>query len=297
MDHLPTAGASQRSNGSPASGVLLLAVAAAYGSCPFSGLFGEKPATRRNAVCCPIAARSRGLRAQTGNSTCVFAGQTKSGSDGTRTRDLRRDRPVRGSRSLTTIDARTLYSCGFSGFRRLRFGWLSQVDLRRLLPVCCPAHHRRSRGRLGARPPGRLAHELGVVRPGPVLVYASSDVALDACPRSTPASPGCRAAPGHAYGSENHLPLPRAAALRIVPRDWEFTAVEVAHRDPSRPIERVNPQSSPGRRRRAAAPGRVVGGRSTDLRRSCALAAVPPSQRGRRHWLKSAGTRSSRSER
>jgi hypothetical protein len=31
------------------------------------------------------------------------------GSDGTRTRDLGRDRPVRGSRRLATIDAQSLY--------------------------------------------------------------------------------------------------------------------------------------------------------------------------------------------
>jgi hypothetical protein len=39
------------------------------------------------------------------------------GSDGTRTRDLRRDRLVRGSRRLTTIGVQTLYSCGFPDFR------------------------------------------------------------------------------------------------------------------------------------------------------------------------------------
>jgi hypothetical protein len=39
-----------------------------------------------------------------------------SGSDGTRTRDLRRDRPVRGSRRWTTMGAESLYSCGFSGY-------------------------------------------------------------------------------------------------------------------------------------------------------------------------------------
>ena len=33
-------------------------------------------------------------------------------SDGTRTRDLRRDRPLRGSQRLTTMNAQSLYSCG-----------------------------------------------------------------------------------------------------------------------------------------------------------------------------------------
>jgi hypothetical protein len=49
------------------------------------------------------------------NVTCLFAGTSRDGSDGTRTRDLRRDRPVRGSRRFTTIDAESLYSCGFPG--------------------------------------------------------------------------------------------------------------------------------------------------------------------------------------
>ena len=70
----------------------------------------------------------------------------KSGSDGTRTRDLRRDRPVRRSRRLTTMDAQSLYSCGFSGLSRRDSAWLGEADLRRLLPVCCPA------GRWSARP-------------------------------------------------------------------------------------------------------------------------------------------------
>src|SRR5919201_4103894 len=60
------------------------------------------------------------------------------GSDGTRTRDLRRDRPVRGSLRLTTMHAESLYSWGFSGFSRSDSAWLSEADFRRLLPVCCP---------------------------------------------------------------------------------------------------------------------------------------------------------------
>src|SRR6266542_6299546 len=70
--------------------------------------------------------------------TTAFAGYSRDGSDGTRTRDLRRDRPVRRSRRLTTMDAQSLYSCGFPGFRPRAFAWLSQADFRRLLPVCCP---------------------------------------------------------------------------------------------------------------------------------------------------------------
>jgi hypothetical protein len=40
------------------------------------------------------------------------------GSDGTRTRDLRRDRLVPPMQRLATIDALSLYSCGSAGVRR-----------------------------------------------------------------------------------------------------------------------------------------------------------------------------------
>src|SRR5919197_2905845 len=60
------------------------------------------------------------------------------GSDGTRTRDLRRDKPVRGSRRLTTIDAESLYSCGFLASSPSHSAWLSEANFRtfaaRLLP-------------------------------------------------------------------------------------------------------------------------------------------------------------------
>jgi hypothetical protein len=39
---------------------------------------------------------------------------------------------------LATMDARSLYSCGFASLRRFDFAWLSEADFRRLLPVCCP---------------------------------------------------------------------------------------------------------------------------------------------------------------
>jgi hypothetical protein len=41
--------------------------------------------------------------------------QNRNGSDGTRTRDLRRDRFVPGKRRLATIDAQSLYSCASAG--------------------------------------------------------------------------------------------------------------------------------------------------------------------------------------
>src|SRR6266511_3813761 len=70
------------------------------------------------------------------------------GSDGTRTRDLRRDRPVRGSRRLATMPAQSLYSCGFPRFSRVSSAWLSEADFTRLLPVCCPARPAGKCGRL-----------------------------------------------------------------------------------------------------------------------------------------------------
>ena len=48
--------------------------------------------------CCPSAARGHADRAYSANTKCLFAGTSKDGSDGTRTRDLRRDRPVRHNR-------------------------------------------------------------------------------------------------------------------------------------------------------------------------------------------------------
>ena len=55
------------------------------------------------------------------------------GGDGTRTRDLRRDRLLRGSRRLTTSDAESLYSCDFAPLA-LRFRVVERNDFRRLLP-------------------------------------------------------------------------------------------------------------------------------------------------------------------
>jgi hypothetical protein len=53
--------------------------------------------------------------------------------------DIRRDRPVRGSQRLTTLDAESVYSCGFSGSSRVDSAWLREVDFQpfaaRLLPA------------------------------------------------------------------------------------------------------------------------------------------------------------------
>jgi hypothetical protein len=56
------------------------------------------------------------------------------GSDGTRTRDLRRDRPVQSRRRLTTIGAPSLYPCRVRQFSRLFSGWLREA----VSDVCCP---------------------------------------------------------------------------------------------------------------------------------------------------------------
>jgi hypothetical protein len=53
--------------------------------------------------------------------------------------DLRRDRPLRRSRQLTTIDVQSLYSCRSRAIRPPALAWLSEADFRRLLPVCCPS--------------------------------------------------------------------------------------------------------------------------------------------------------------
>jgi hypothetical protein len=60
------------------------------------------------------------------------------GSDGTRTRDLRRARHVPRTRRLATIDAQSLYSCSSTVIRHLISAQLRRVDFGRLLPFCCP---------------------------------------------------------------------------------------------------------------------------------------------------------------
>jgi hypothetical protein len=112
-----------------------------------------------------------------------FAGLLR--SDGTRTRDLRRDRPRRPSQRATlwgaktrcasrnrrlagrtlilaphtllrsrqqiTMDAGSLYLCGFSDSSRSIPHWLSEPDFGRLLPVCCPDSTFRSKSRRQGR--------------------------------------------------------------------------------------------------------------------------------------------------
>jgi hypothetical protein len=60
------------------------------------------------------------------------------GSDGTRTRDLRRDRLVPRIRRLATIDVLSLYSCAYAGLGHVNCARLRRPHFERLLPFCCP---------------------------------------------------------------------------------------------------------------------------------------------------------------
>jgi hypothetical protein len=74
-----------------------------------------------------------------------LVGLTQGLSDGTRTRDLRRDRPRRGSRRLATMDAESFYSFGFRGSPPPALASLSQADLAfdaRLRPGTASAYMR-----------------------------------------------------------------------------------------------------------------------------------------------------------
>ncbi len=64
------------------------------------------------------------------------------GSDGTRTRDLRRDGPLRGSQRWVAIPALSPYACGFSAFEQRKPAFLHGPVFGRLLPVCCPKFSR-----------------------------------------------------------------------------------------------------------------------------------------------------------
>ena len=78
----------------------------------------------------------------------------RDGSDGTRARDLRHDRPFRRSRRLTTTRAGSLFM-RFSGFSRFDSAWLSEAAPRGLLPVCCPGSTVRRLIRARTGPHGR----------------------------------------------------------------------------------------------------------------------------------------------
>jgi hypothetical protein len=62
---------------------------------------------------------------------------SEDGRDGTRTRDLRRDRLVPRIRRSATIDAQSLYSCGLAASVVLICARLRRLAFGRLLPFCC----------------------------------------------------------------------------------------------------------------------------------------------------------------
>jgi hypothetical protein len=82
----------------------------------------------------PPTAPTRPTRSFSTSWSATCPSRERGGSDGTRIRDLRGDRPVRGSRRMTTTGAESLYSCGFLGSSRFDPAWLSYPDFRRLLP-------------------------------------------------------------------------------------------------------------------------------------------------------------------
>ena len=104
-------------------------------------------AARESPICRDICLRGNGprlghtrlFRAPSDNTTCLRAGTSLSGSDGTRTRDLRRDRPLQAVRLSATNAVESLCSCWFASARRRLSAWLRRGPIfRRLLPVCCP---------------------------------------------------------------------------------------------------------------------------------------------------------------
>ena len=91
-------------------------------------------------------------RALSDNITCLFAGTSRDGSDGTRTRDLRRDRPSRTRRRSTTKVAERPHLQALSPWAPPCSAWLSQSSDGRLghewATKCCQLRlHQRSEAR------------------------------------------------------------------------------------------------------------------------------------------------------
>jgi hypothetical protein len=66
---------------------------------------------------CGICVARSGIAAETGNGRCRFAGILRDGSDGTRTRDLRRDRPRKGRHDPPCDDGIARIAAGSSDRR------------------------------------------------------------------------------------------------------------------------------------------------------------------------------------
>jgi len=85
----------------------------------------------------PDAGPSKRRTCQCRQRNGLLAGTSKDGSDGTRTRDLRRDRPLqRSQRAQQCTRERTVHAVLWWPPARLRMA--TRRGSRRLLPICCP---------------------------------------------------------------------------------------------------------------------------------------------------------------
>lgn len=81
-----------------------------------------------------VVSASHAIQATSGGAAAGDDERRESDGENGTSRDLRPDRPLRGSRRLTTIAAESLYSCGFLGSSRFDSACLSEADFSRLLP-------------------------------------------------------------------------------------------------------------------------------------------------------------------
>jgi hypothetical protein len=102
--------------------------------------------------CCPFAARTASYESAEATQPACLQVKPRDGSDGTRTRDLRRDRPLQALRRSATIAVESICSCWSGSAQRRLSAWLREADLRRLLPICCPGIDRRKVRRSTERP-------------------------------------------------------------------------------------------------------------------------------------------------
>ena len=116
---------------------------------------------------------------------------------------------------MTTIDAESLYSCGFPDLSRFDSAWLSEAGFRRLLPVCCPSW---LVGRACMKAPGKST-EAAEEAPNPVRV-----VDVPAGPRDAERRLGYVAESAWPY-----IPPNRAASLKTTGR------LALSHRHAKRP--------------------------------------------------------------
>jgi hypothetical protein len=84
--------------------------------------------------CCPLLLEIAQYERIQATQHARLQDKRRDGSDGTRTRDLRRDRLARASRRWTTIDAESIYSCGLAGLSRSAAAGCAKP----ISGVCCP---------------------------------------------------------------------------------------------------------------------------------------------------------------